>query len=156
MWLVRNYYEHPASWQSQQLEKFSAWENGRHFSSPPLDSARDDVWESQDPWRIIAQIWLVLLIGWIKIFPRHDQSEALTWNFCAWNSSDTSRGIGFGFSKCRMFSQAKMYPATWREQWETNSPPRESNLPWRNWYTLCYYLPFRTTVIAGDNRSPQS
>ena len=156
MWLVRNYYEHPASWQSQQLDKFSAWENSPHFSSPPLDSARDDVWESQDPSRIIAQIWLVLLIGWIKIFPRHDQSEALTWNFCAWNSSDTSRGIGFGFSKCRMFSQAKMYPATWREQWETNSPLRKSNLPWRNWYTLCCYLPFRTTVIAGDNRSPQS
>ena len=156
MWLVRNYYEHPAFWQSQQLEKFSAWENSRHFSSPPLDSARDDVWESQYRWRITTQIWLVLLSGWIKIFPRNDQSEALTWNFCAWNSSDISWGIGGGFSKCRMFSQAKMYPATWREQLETNSPPTESNLPWTNWYILCCYLLFRTTVIAGDKRSPQS
>ena len=68
----------------------------------------------------------------------------------------TSQGSGGGFSKCRMFSQAKVYPATWREQWETNSPPSESNLPWRNWYTLCCYLLFRTTVIAGDKRSPQS
>ena len=28
-------------------------------------------------WRVITQIWVVLLIGWSKFDERHDQSEAL-------------------------------------------------------------------------------
>jgi len=34
-------------------------------------------WEIPYWWRITTQIWLMLLIGWIKFLMRHDQSEVL-------------------------------------------------------------------------------
>ena len=44
---------------------------------PPLN----DVWETSAEipywWRVTTQIWVVLLIGWIKFPTRPDQSEAL-------------------------------------------------------------------------------
>ena len=40
-----------------------------------------DVWETSTEipygWRVTTQIWVMLLIGWIKFIMRHDQSEAL-------------------------------------------------------------------------------
>ena len=30
-------------------------------------------------WRVTTQIWVLLLIGWSKFLPRHNQSEALLW-----------------------------------------------------------------------------
>ena len=40
-----------------------------------------DVWETSTEipygWRVTTQIWVMLLIGWIKFLMRHDQSEAL-------------------------------------------------------------------------------
>ena len=44
-----------------------AWENSRHFATPPLVSRRNEVWETSAGipywWRVTTQIWLVLLIG---------------------------------------------------------------------------------------------
>ena len=40
-----------------------------------------DVWETSTEipygWRVTTQIWVMLLIGWIKFLMRYDQSEAL-------------------------------------------------------------------------------
>ena len=66
-----------------------AWENIRHFATPPLVSPRNDVWETSGEipywWRVTIQIWVVLLIGWSKFPMRFGQSEATSsvWNFCA-------------------------------------------------------------------------
>ena len=47
-----------------------AWENSRHLATPLLVSPPNDVWETSAEipywWRITTQIWVVLLIGWIK------------------------------------------------------------------------------------------
>ena len=47
----------------------------------PLVSAPNDVWETSTEipywWRVNTQIWVVLLIGWIKFPMRLDQSEVL-------------------------------------------------------------------------------
>ena len=52
-------------------------------------------------WRVTTQIWVVLLIGWIKFPTRHDQSEApldlgsdasSVWYFCACFSNVISPG----------------------------------------------------------------
>ena len=44
-----------------------AWENNRHFSTPPLVSLWNDVWEMTAEisywWGANTQIWVVLLIG---------------------------------------------------------------------------------------------
>ena len=43
-----------------------------------------NVWETsaENPywWRVITQIWVVLLIGWSKFHKQHDQSEAVPWS----------------------------------------------------------------------------
>ena len=62
----------------------------------PLFSPPNDVWERSTEipcwWHITTQIWVVLLIGWIKFPMRLDQSKALprlgsdassVWNFYA-------------------------------------------------------------------------
>ena len=58
-----------------------AWENSRHLATLPVVSPPNDVWETSAEipywWRVITQIWVVLLIGraaweiWFK------QSDAL-------------------------------------------------------------------------------
>ena len=59
-----------------------AWENSRHLGMLPLVSPPNDVWETSTEipywWCFTTQIWVVLLISWIKIPTWHDQSEALT------------------------------------------------------------------------------
>ena len=44
-----------------------AWESSRHFATPPLVSPRNDFWETSAEipyrWRVITEIWVVLLIG---------------------------------------------------------------------------------------------
>ena len=58
-----------------------AWENSRHLATLSLVSPPNDVWETSAEipywWRVTTQIWVVLLIGWIKFPTWHDQSEAL-------------------------------------------------------------------------------
>ena len=68
-----------------------AWENSRHFATPPLVSPRNNVWETSTEipywWRVTTLVWVVLLIGWRKLPSPHDQSEVLTrsgkWNVLA-------------------------------------------------------------------------
>ena len=47
-----------------------SWENSRDFTTPPLVSPRSDVLGRTATipylWRVITQIWVVLLIGWGK------------------------------------------------------------------------------------------
>ena len=47
--------------------KILAWENSRHFATPPLVSPLNDVWETSAEipywWRVTTHIWVVLLIG---------------------------------------------------------------------------------------------
>ena len=46
-----------------------------------ISTVRNDVWETSAEipywWPVTTQIWVVLLIGWIKFPTGHDQSEAL-------------------------------------------------------------------------------
>ena len=48
-----------------------AWENRRHFATPPTVFPRNDVWETSAEipywWRVTTQIWVVLLI--VKSLP---------------------------------------------------------------------------------------
>ena len=82
-----------------------AWENIRHFATPPLVSPRNDVWETNAEipywWRITIQIWVVLLIGWSKFPMWFGQSEATSsvWNFCAHFSDVVSRGNQWWYHK---------------------------------------------------------
>ena len=63
----------------ESLHCAKVWGNSRHFATSPLVSPRNDVWgtSAEIPywWRVTTQIWLVLLIGWGKFAPWHDQSE---------------------------------------------------------------------------------
>ena len=47
-----------------------AWENSRHFVTPPTVSPRNDVWETSTEilywWRVTTRILVALLIGWSK------------------------------------------------------------------------------------------
>ena len=47
----------------------------------PLVPRPNDVWETSAEipygWHVTTQIWVMLLIGWIKFLMCHDQSEAL-------------------------------------------------------------------------------
>ena len=56
-----------------------AWENSRHLATLPLVSPSNDVWETSAEipywWRVTTQIWVELLIGWIKFPTQHDQSQ---------------------------------------------------------------------------------
>ena len=58
-----------------------AWENSWHFATLPLVSPPNDIWETSTEipywWCTTTQIWVVLLIGWIKFPTRYDHSEAL-------------------------------------------------------------------------------
>ena len=61
----------------------------------------------------LPRIWVVLLIGWIKIPTRHDQSDlgsdaSSVWNFCARFSDVISRGNQWWRCKSRLFYQASI------------------------------------------------
>ena len=71
--------------------------HSRHLATPPLVSLRNDVRETSAEipywWRVTTQIWLVLLIGWNKYFPRSTTNQkhypdlgsdaSPAWNFYA-------------------------------------------------------------------------
>ena len=64
----------------ENVDKKLAWENSRHFASPPPVSQRNDVWVTRAEipyWRVTTQIWVEFLIGWSKFPTRQDQSVAL-------------------------------------------------------------------------------
>ena len=76
----------------------------RHIATPTTVSPRNDVRETslEIPygWRVTTQIWIVLLIGWIKFQKPHDKLETLPMgsdasserNFCARFSNVNSQG----------------------------------------------------------------
>ena len=108
---VRSIYEPlrangPVSNNWTKLYKLLAWENRRHFATPPMGSPWIDVWEMSAEifpywWRVTTQIWVVLLIGWSKFHKCQDQLEAL-WNFCACFSDVNSQGNRWWW--CEMLS----------------------------------------------------
>jgi len=79
-----------------------SWENSRQFRDVTGVSPRNDVWETSAEipywWRVTAQIWAVLLIGWSKFSTNHkhcpDLGSDTSWvrNFCARFSDVISRG----------------------------------------------------------------
>ena len=69
---------------------------------PPAVSPRNDVWETSSEipywWHVTTQIWVVLLIGWIK-FPTNQRhcpdlasDTSSVWNFCTHFSDVILRG----------------------------------------------------------------
>ena len=72
------------------------------FATPSVVSPRNDVWETSAEipywWRVTAQIWAVLLIGWSKFsanqehYPDLGSDTSSVWNFCARFSDVISRG----------------------------------------------------------------
>ena len=92
-------------------------ENSRHFSAPPLVSSWNDVWEARTEipywWRVTTQIWVMLLTGWSKNFPRCTTNQkhypdlgsdaSSVWNFGA--RFEEASGC---FAKCGLFSQARL------------------------------------------------
>ena len=82
---VRNVTYNTLAWRPICLTEaviLLAWENSRHLATLPLVFTPNDVWETSAEvpywWRVITQIWVVLLIGWIKFVTRHDQSPRST------------------------------------------------------------------------------
>ena len=90
-----------------------------------LVSPPNDVWETSTEisywWRIMTQIWIVFLIGWIKFPMRDNQSETLPRSayWCSHHQygisalvSQTSLGgeTSDSIAKCWLFSQAKHFP----------------------------------------------
>ena len=61
--------------------KLNSLRNSRHLATLALVSPPNDVFETKAEfpywWRVSTEIWVVLMIGWIKLPTRHDQSEAL-------------------------------------------------------------------------------
>ena len=61
-----------------KLMDVAAWEDRRHLAMLPLVFPPNDVWETSTEipywWRITTQIWVVLLIGWIK-FPMQPTNQ---------------------------------------------------------------------------------
>ena len=82
-----------------------AWENSQHLAMLPLVSPPKDVWEASTEipyWRpITTQIWVVLVIGWIKFptlqtnhkyYPDLGSDLSSVLNFCIpLSDSDTVR-----------------------------------------------------------------
>ena len=93
-----------------QLRKILAWENSRHFETPPLVSPQNDVWETTAEipywWPITTRILVVFVIGWSKLLTNQTHYSDLgsdassVWNFCA------GKPVSGGVAKCRLFSQA--------------------------------------------------
>ena len=83
---------------------------------PPIVSSRNDVWETSAEipywWRVTTQIWVVLLIGWSKIFfqsaaevTRHQYGiSALSFE------TPFREGASGGFTKSELFSQGTSHP----------------------------------------------
>ena len=97
-----------------------AWESSRHFATPPLVSPRNDFWETSAEipyrWRVITQIWVVLLIGLKQIshVARPIRSITQIWVVLHLQYGISAlvfqpsfrRGTSGGFAKWRLFFQA--------------------------------------------------
>ena len=103
-----------STWNYQeQSSKWLPWENCWHLVMPLTVSPPNDMWETcaEIPywWRVTTQIWVVLLIGWIK-FPMARSIRSTTqipssvWNFCT--SFSDVKPVVVSPLKCQPFSPA--------------------------------------------------
>ena len=62
---AKNEKEEESRYNCKGRKSYRAWENSRHFPTPPLVSLRNNVWEmsAEIPywWRVTTQIWLFLI-----------------------------------------------------------------------------------------------
>ena len=106
------------------MDFYPAWENSRHLATLALAiSPPNDVWETstENPYwsRVPTQIWVELLIGWIK-FPTAARPIRSTTQICAvtrrqYGISALVSQTSFGgetvgrVAKCLLFSQTYFY-----------------------------------------------
>ena len=87
-----------------------SWENSCDFTTPPLVSQRSIVLGRTATipylWRVITQIWAVLLIGWGKFRDTTNQKHYP--DLQCWHTSCRGKTSG-GLAKCWLFSQAKYW-----------------------------------------------
>ena len=99
--------------QKGERRAMSAWENSRHFETPPLVSPHEITSEKRLQKCFTTQIWVVILIGRSATEIWFSQSEALPdlsseWDYCNRFSDGISRGNqSGGVPKCRLFVQAR-------------------------------------------------
>ena len=90
-----------------------AWENSQQFTTPPLVSPQNEVWETNTEisnwWHITTQIRVVLLIGYKSLvkftstnqkhYPDLASDVSSVWNFCGHFSDVILRGNHWWHSK---------------------------------------------------------
>ena len=127
-----------------------AWENSRHFATPPLVSLQNDVWETSAEisywWRVTSQTWVVRLIGW-KFAPTNQKhypdlgGDALSVrNLCTRLSNVISRENQW-----------------WRCKMSTVFLRRSNCLKWdtvgnRQSFEVAWKLPFRSVLSRECSR----
>ena len=99
-----------------------AWENSGHFTSQPLVSPQNDVWEMtiEIPhwWCTTTQIRVVPLIGWKiassnqKHYPDLGSDRSSVWNSCGCFSDIISKGTSGGVRKCGLFLRLYIHTET--------------------------------------------
>ena len=99
-----------------------AWENSGHFTSQPLVSPQNDVWEMtiEIPhwWCTTTQIRVVPLIGWKiassnqKRYPDLGSDRSSVWNSCGCFSDIISKGTSGGVRKCGLFLRLYLHTET--------------------------------------------
>ena len=86
-----------------------------------LVSPANDVWETGAGipylWRFTTQIWVVLLIGWIKFPTRHDHS--METNHSWWRPSEAD--MEFTLPKTRIESQSRKYKLRKTLSWQSST-----------------------------------
>ena len=74
------YYRRPEDYETHVMNSL-AWENSRHFATPPLAFSWNDVWETSAEipywWRVSSLVWIVFLIGRAAREICFNQSETL-------------------------------------------------------------------------------
>ena len=86
-----------------RAECFLPWENSLHSATPPLVFPRNDVWGTgaEIPyWRVIIQIWVVLLIGRVNLLQPVRSTTPIALVSQTSFRGETSGGV----AKCRLFS----------------------------------------------------
>ena len=100
-----------------------AWENSQHLATLQLVSLPNDVWETSAEipywWPVTTQIWVVLLIGWIKFprgtinqkhYPDMGSDASSVWNSALVSQTSFGGETSGSVAKRRLFSQATSTP----------------------------------------------
>ena len=118
-----------------------AWENGRHFSTPPLVSLRNYIWATHAEipywWCITDQIWV--LMG-------HQYGISVLVSKTSFRG-ETSSGV----VKCWLFSLAMMFQAFFKSKhkiFQELAVTKKHDSSARAWWNvLCNYLDMMYTVL---------